>query len=119
MPYLTQLPTRLIIVFCLGFIVSCLSFPGETGASDVASRKLLESSLRGEHRVTANRARDKYRRPIETLLFFGLRPNSSVVEITPGRGWYTEVLAPFLKEKGVLTAVIYDANLTDNHPVRK
>ena len=79
----------------------------------------LERSLQGSHRSEANRLRDKYRRPVGTLTFFGVEPNSNVVEITPGRGWYSEVLAPLLKAKGTFTAVIYDANLTDNAYLKK
>ena len=51
-------------------------------------------------RTEANRARDKYRHPEETLTFFGVQPNHTVVEIWPGGGWYTEILAPYLKSGG-------------------
>ena len=51
-----------------------------------------------------NKARDKYRNPLETLTFFGIRPDMTVVEIYPGRGWYTEILAPYLKGSGTLYA---------------
>ena len=51
-------------------------------------------------RTAANVLRDKYRHPAETLDFFGVRPNHTVVEIWPGGGWYTEILAPFLKAGG-------------------
>ena len=57
--------------------------------------------------------------PVETLTFFGVKPNSNVVEITPGRGWYSEILAPLLKANGTFTAVIYDADLTDNAYLKK
>ena len=63
---------------------------------------LLDQALAGEHRTEANRQRDQYRNPRETLLFFGLKPEMSVVEIWPGGGWYTEVLAPVLRDKGKL-----------------
>lgn len=61
----------------------------------------LETILTSSHRV-ANRLRDKYRHPAQTLKFFGLCPNMSVVELWPGNGWYTEILAPFLAQKGQL-----------------
>ncbi|MBV8911246.1 MAG: class I SAM-dependent methyltransferase [Gammaproteobacteria bacterium] len=51
-------------------------------------------------------ARDVYRHPLETLRFFGLRPDQSVVEIWPGGGWYMEILAPYLQEKGRYYAAI-------------
>jgi predicted methyltransferase len=60
----------------------------------------LDKILAGDHRNDANRARDIYRHPKETLAFFGVKPESTVVEIYPGGGWYTEVLAPYLRENG-------------------
>ena len=51
-------------------------------------------------RTPANVARDRYRHPAETLAFFGLRPSDTVVEIWPGGGWYTEILAPYLASGG-------------------
>ena len=61
---------------------------------------LIDQAMVGDHRAQANKARDKYRHPKETLLFFGLRPEMTVVEISPGRGWYTEILAPLLRDRG-------------------
>jgi predicted methyltransferase len=49
-----------------------------------------------------NRARDVYRHPKETLLFFGITENMTVIELWPGGGWFTEVLAPFLRDDGKL-----------------
>jgi len=61
---------------------------------------LLDRALAGEQRSAANRLRDQYRHPRETLLFFGLRPDMTVVEIWPGGGWYSEILGPVLRERG-------------------
>jgi predicted methyltransferase len=69
---------------------------------DPASKKALEQAIAAPHRSDANRARDKYRHPIETLSFFGIEPSDTVVEIWPGGGWYTEILAPYLADKGKL-----------------
>ncbi len=63
---------------------------------------LLEQAIAGHHREAKNVARDVYRHPKETLLFFGLKPGMTVVEIWPGGGWYTEILAPVLHDKGKL-----------------
>jgi predicted methyltransferase len=52
------------------------------------------------YRTPGNSDRDKYRHPIETLNFFGLKPDMTVVELVPGGGWYLEILAPLLNEKG-------------------
>jgi predicted methyltransferase len=63
---------------------------------------LLDKALAGDHRSRANKARDQYRHPRETLLFFGLKPDMTVVEIWPAAGWYSEILAPVLRDKGRL-----------------
>lgn len=61
---------------------------------------LLAPILAGDHRAEANRARDPWRHPVQTLDFFGVTPEQTIVEIWPGGGWYTEVLAPLLNAKG-------------------
>jgi len=68
-------------------------------ASQVQSNP-LGAVLAGDWRDPKNVARDVYRHPQQTLDFFGVRPDQTVVEISPGGGWYTEVLAPLLREKG-------------------
>jgi predicted methyltransferase len=60
----------------------------------------VQQAMQGDHRSAKNIARNQYRHPDKTLAFFGLTPNMSVVEIWPGGGWYTEILAPVLKEQG-------------------
>jgi predicted methyltransferase len=65
---------------------------------------LLDEVIEAPHRSEENRARDRYRHPKETLLFFGLRENMTVVEISPANGWYTEILAPILKRQGKFLA---------------
>ncbi len=63
----------------------------------------------GDHRNEASRARNHYRHPLQTLEFLGVRPDMVVVEISPGAGgWYTEILAPYLKVNGKLYAASYD-----------
>ncbi len=62
---------------------------------------LLDAAIAGSHRSEAFKARDKYRHPKETLLFLGLEPSMTVVEIMPGAGWYTDILAPVLHDKGL------------------
>ncbi|MFQ3594654.1 MAG: methyltransferase domain-containing protein [Sphingomonadaceae bacterium] len=69
-------------------------------AADPAAAAALEAAIAGAHRSEADRARDQYRNPKETLLFFGFRPDMTVVEIAPGGGWYTEILAPALRARG-------------------
>lgn len=61
---------------------------------------MLDKAIAGTHRTPAFKARDPYRHPKETLLFFGIRPDAHVAEIWPGAGWYAEILAPYLRDKG-------------------
>ncbi len=70
-----------------------------TSASDFTASQ-LDSVLAGSWRSAANRARDAYRHPKATLQFFGVRPDRTVIEITPGGGWYAEILAPLLHDNG-------------------
>jgi predicted methyltransferase len=72
--------------------------------------KSLDAAVAGAHRSEANRARDQYRNPKETLTFCGLQPNMTVVEISPSTGWYTEVLAPVLKDRGTYYAAHANPN---------
>ena len=63
-------------------------------------RAELAKAVADERRRPENRLRDRYRHPLETLSFFGVAPNHVVVEIWPSSGWYTEILAPYLKAGG-------------------
>ena len=67
---------------------------------DTATESKLRTLLAGPQRSDDNKARDAFRRPLETLKFFGLKDNMTVMEIAPGGGWWTEFLAPALAEKG-------------------
>jgi predicted methyltransferase len=67
-----------------------------------------DAALAGAHRSEGSKARDAYRHPAQTLAFFGLKPNMTVVEIWPSGGWYTEVLAPYLHDKGTFYAAHVD-----------
>ena len=68
----------------------------------------LDAALQGAWRDPANVARDQYRHPKETLGFFGIAPTQTVIEITPGGGWYAEILAPYLNDKGQYVAAVVD-----------
>lgn len=73
----------------------------------------LDAALAGSWRSEQNKARDGYRHPKETLAFFGVGSGLSVVEITPGAGWYSELLAPALKGDGTYVAAIASAASSD------
>lgn len=73
--------------------------------------KRIDKILAGAHRDAANVARDEFRHPKETLLFMGINPAMTVVEVWPSGGWWTEILAPLLRERGKYYAayVVSDA----------
>ena len=71
-------------------------------ANSPAVNRALEAAVHGSWRTPKNVVRDKYRHPVQTLEFFGIRPDMTVVEVLPGGGWYTEILAPFLRDHGQL-----------------
>jgi predicted methyltransferase len=77
------------------------------------SLAVIEPTLAASHRPPAHRARDTERRPRETLEFFGLEPDMTVVEVWPGAGWYTEILAPLLRERGRLYAAHLDPDSSE------
>ena len=83
--------------------------PSAAPVTDAATAATIERTLAGDHRSAANRARDVYRHPKETLTFFGLRQDMTVLEVWPGGGgWYTEVLAPTLRDRGRYIAASWD-----------
>lgn len=92
------------------FAIAILAFlSAAVLAADDSTRAALEKVVDGSQRSADHKARDRYRHPVETLLFFGIRPDMTVVELYPGgEGWYTEILAPFLREHGTLYAAGYD-----------
>ena len=72
-------------------------------------RSQLMAAIAAPTRTPANVARDRYRHPYETLSFFGVQPDDTVVEIWPGGGWYTEILAPYVLGGG---GTYYAAGMT-------
>ncbi len=70
----------------------------------------LKTVVSGDHRTEANVIRDVYRNPQETLKFFGITENMTVIESWPGSGWYTEILAAYLKDNGKYIAATYNRN---------
>lgn len=72
----------------------------------------LMMAVDAPNRTPANKERDVYRHPYETLSFFGIQKNFTVLEMWPGSGWYTEILAPYLKAEGKLIAATFDRSDT-------
>jgi len=80
--------------------------PPPPQSADQPFAQKLDVVLAGAWRSEQNKARDQYRHPKQTLEFFGLAPGMSLIELTPGGGWYAEILAPLLKGSGAYTAAI-------------
>lgn len=74
--------------------------------SQPAITPAVQSAVDGKGRTPANVQRDAYRHPAQTLSFFGVEPGKTVVEITPGGGWYSEILAPLLRDNGTYVAAV-------------
>lgn len=93
----------------LSLLFSCLtSFSSLASVNDnVEALTLLANS---DVRSSENRQRNQYRHPAETLDFFGVQPQMSVLEVWPAHGWYTEILAPYLKDNGKLTLAQFRHN---------
>ncbi len=70
----------------------------------------LERLAEGEHRSASNIARNDARHPVETLEFFGLQPDMTVIEILPSTGWYTEIIAPYVRDQGKFYAAHFSPN---------
>jgi len=124
MPRLSLLP----LVFALS-LAACGTTPGGASADASASASAMDGSasasasasttasasgdtlaaaIAGDWRDPKNVARDVYRHPAETLAFFQVEADDTVVEITPGGGWYAEILAPWLRDEGHYVAAIWD-----------
>ncbi|MFK7915148.1 MAG: class I SAM-dependent methyltransferase [Pseudomonadales bacterium] len=76
-------------------------------------KESLTSALAAESRPEADRARDRNRKPLQTLEFFGLKEDMRVLEIMPGGGWYTRLLAPALKDNGKLYVAVGSQRVAD------
>ncbi len=113
----------LIVLLSTALLSNAYSSPGmASGEADVdaaATASAIASASVGSHRSAKNIARNVYRHPDETLSFFGLRSDMTVVEALPGGGlWYAEILAPVLREKGQYIAADYDVSLPDQPEYR-
>ena len=80
----------------------------KTTMDEAAFWARFDTVLAAEHRGDKHRERDKFRHPKETLRFFGLKPGMTVIEIWPGGGWYTEILAPAMRDAGKLELAVQD-----------
>jgi len=80
-------------------------------AEDASFAQRVATGMQGSHRSESNIARNEYRHPAETLEFFGIKDGMTVMEIWPGGGWYTEILAPAMRDHGKLIIATWDAQV--------
>ena len=92
------------------FLSTVLFFSFLIGMPMVINGHDLKSAVDSMDRTEAFKVRDKYRNPYETINFFQIKPNMTVIELSPGGGWYTEIFANYLHEPGNLIAAHFDAN---------
>jgi predicted methyltransferase len=85
-----------------------------TLAEDSATTQKILAAMQSDVRTAEEIARDDNRKPVETLSFFGLRDDAQVLELMPGGGWYTKLLAPTLRDKGKLYVAIGTGNVSAN-----
>src|SRR5574337_2288 len=106
-------PARILCLLAGSLLAFTAAHAGPIAPSD-NTHTLLQEAVNGSWRSAAHKARDQYRHPIETLEFFGIRPDMTVIELEPGGGWYTEILAPFLYDHGHLIEATAPMNTKSN-----
>jgi len=92
----------------MGISAAAIAVDKPAAASQATATDPLQQAIAGSWRDPKNSARDRYRHPVETLAFFGVKPEQTVIEITPGSGWYSEILGPVLRERGHYIAAVPD-----------
>jgi len=107
-------------MICMNALSKVMLLCGVLASSAVVNasenpRQALDAAVKHPVRSEANKARDPHRRPVETLDFFGVTPKSVVVEVAPGGGWYTEILAPLLHAEGKYYAAHHPANSSSEY----
>ena len=93
------------IIFCFIFLFTIFN-------SQNLLATTLKDSVNLSERSEKNVLRDKFRNPLETLKFFEIEPSMTIIELSPGNGWYTEILSTYLYNQGKLIAAEYDPNLS-------
>jgi predicted methyltransferase len=94
-----------LAAFALAAVASLAASCSTTSTRETTALA-LDNILAGSQRSAENSARDRYRHPKETLLFFGIRPEMTVLEVWPEPGWYTEIIAPLVRERGKYYAAV-------------
>jgi predicted methyltransferase len=94
-------------------LFAALALPLLVAAAPIKVDPAIAKAVADPARKADNRARDRYRHPAETLSFFGVKPNQTVVEFIPSSGWYSEILAPMVKGKGKYVALVTSPKAAD------
>jgi predicted methyltransferase len=106
--YLPFIALSLAAVSCGGSSTPAAQAPAAQASPETEAK--LAQIITGNQRTLDERARDAYRHPRETLEFFGVRENMTVVELSASKGWYTAILGPLLSDKGKLAVTSADPN---------
>src|SRR5690606_37254397 len=88
--------TRFFALFAASAAFVVAGLVSVASAAEPGVDEALKAAVASEKRTPAFVQRDGARHPYETLMFFGIKPDMTVVELSPGGGWYTEILAPYL-----------------------
>ena len=88
----------------LGVVTVAAAVTSVATGQPASQRSEIARAVAAPTRTPTNVARDRYRHPVETLAFFGVKPGDTVVELIPGGGWYTEILTPYLARRGTYYA---------------
>ena len=116
MQWTTRFVKTMPVSIGIWLLVVMMYLPGcDSGSPNMT---VAEQAFYGEQRSKENSARDVYRHPKETLGFFGVQPGMTVVEVWPGTGWYSEILAPLLAERGQLYAAHFSDEANANFKLR-
>lgn len=99
------------------FLVSLLA-AGSLPAAELPIEARIERAMFGDHRAEGNAERNRYRHPVGTLTFLGLEDGMTVMEIWPGAGWYTEILAPVMRHQGQFLVATWDVDVPDQPEYR-
>jgi predicted methyltransferase len=117
------LPSLKTLTLCTTLLLAAgaqAATPSGTAANTATSKaqqqnmEQLQMLSNGDWRDDKNKARNVYRHPVETLTFFGITPQSKVLEIWPGGGWYAEILVPYTAKKGAYVGAVNDPNSLTN-----
>jgi predicted methyltransferase len=108
-----HLVSRRFLLLGAGALAACSPKKPAASAKPPEGPTTVAAAVAGAWRSPADKARDRWRHPVETLAFWGLRPGQTVVEFWPGAGWYTDIVAPFLAATG---GRLYAANLQLDDP---